>query len=53
LANVAGVVDTWGHPFELGVTAEVFGTNRSDQGLPNFDFAVRSAVTGPIRPAAD
>jgi transcriptional regulator GlxA family with amidase domain len=49
LANVSCVVDTWGHPFELGVAAEVFGTDRSDQGLPNFDFAVCSAVTGPIR----
>ena len=31
------------HPFELGVVCEVFGLDRSDEGLPVYDFAVASA----------
>ncbi|NUR64146.1 MAG: helix-turn-helix domain-containing protein [Streptomyces sp.] len=31
------------HPFELGVVCEVFGIDRSDEGLPTYDFAVASA----------
>src|SRR5262249_23294143 len=31
------------HPFELGVVCEVFGIDRSDEGLPVYDFAVASA----------
>ena len=38
--NVAvPVVDTVS-PFELAVPCEVFGLDRSDQGLPAWDFAV-------------
>jgi transcriptional regulator GlxA family with amidase domain len=36
-------------PFELGVVAEVFGTDRSDDGLPLYDFAVCSHDGGPVR----
>ncbi len=35
-------------PFELGVVCEVFGIDRSDQGLPDFDFAVVAAEPGPV-----
>jgi transcriptional regulator GlxA family with amidase domain len=35
-------------PFELGVVCEVFGINRSDQGLPSFDFAVVSENALPV-----
>lgn len=43
LKNVAAVLLDGVHPFELGVVCEVFGTDRSDDGLPVYDFAVASA----------
>jgi len=36
-------------PFELGVVCEVFGTDRSDDGLPVYDFAVVAGEDGPLR----
>jgi AraC family transcriptional activator FtrA len=42
LKNVAVVVLDGVAPFELGVLCEVFGTDRSAQGLPRYDFAVCS-----------
>ena len=36
-------------PFELGVICEVFGSDRSDDGLPVYDFAVVAAGPGPVR----
>lgn len=36
-------------PFELGVACEVFGFDRSDEGLPTYDFSVIAAVPEPIR----
>ncbi|GGO33971.1 MULTISPECIES: helix-turn-helix domain-containing protein [Streptomyces] len=47
LTNVAAVVLDGVHPFELGVVSEVFGLDRSDEGLPVYDFAVASAE-GPV-----
>ncbi|MDH6452784.1 MULTISPECIES: helix-turn-helix domain-containing protein [unclassified Streptomyces] len=47
LTNVAAVVLDGVNPFELGVVCEVFGTDRSDDGLPVYDFAVASAE-GPV-----
>ncbi|MFI6641369.1 helix-turn-helix domain-containing protein [Streptomyces sp. NPDC050504] len=47
LKNVAAVVLDGVHPFELGVVCEVFGFDRSDEGLPVHDFAVVSAE-GPV-----
>jgi transcriptional regulator GlxA family with amidase domain len=51
LRNVVAVVDRQVHPFELGVACEVFGIDRSDDGLPRFDFAVcatgRAPLSGP------
>jgi transcriptional regulator GlxA family with amidase domain len=35
-------------PFELGVLCEVFGIDRSDEGLPAFDFAVCSPDGQPV-----
>lgn len=35
--------------FGLGVTAEVFGCDRSAEGLPRYDFAVTAAEPGVIR----
>ncbi|MCQ4191879.1 helix-turn-helix domain-containing protein [Streptomyces parvulus] len=43
LENVAAVLLDGVHPFELGVVCEVFGIDRSDEGLPVYDFAVVSA----------
>lgn len=43
LKNVVAVLLDGVHPFELGVVCEVFGLDRSDQGLPVYDFAVASA----------
>ncbi|MDC0768047.1 helix-turn-helix domain-containing protein [Streptomyces sp. HD] len=43
LRNVAAVLLDGVHPFELGVVCEVFGLDRSDEGLPTYDFAVASA----------
>ncbi|MFJ2516694.1 GlxA family transcriptional regulator [Streptomyces griseoviridis] len=42
LRNVTAVVLDGVNPFELGVVCEVFGTDRSDDGLPVYDFAVAS-----------
>ncbi|MFH8794529.1 GlxA family transcriptional regulator [Streptomyces sp. NPDC017941] len=47
LTNVAAVALDGVHPFELGVVSEVFGLDRSDEGLPVYDFAVASAE-GPV-----
>jgi transcriptional regulator GlxA family with amidase domain len=35
--------------FGLGVTAEIFGCDRSAEGLPSYDYAVTAAVPGVIR----
>ena len=53
LQNVAVVILNGFTPFELGVLCEVFGVDRTDDGLPAYDFAVVSgeAVTGAGQPA--
>ncbi|MGW1278198.1 GlxA family transcriptional regulator [Streptomyces tsukubensis] len=43
LSNVAVPLLDTVHPFELGVLCEVFGLDRSDDGMPVYDFAVVSA----------
>ena len=35
--------------FELGVASEVFGTDRSDRGIPTWDFALCLDRPGPVR----
>lgn len=45
LHDVVALLGGTVHPFELGVVCEVFGIDRSDEGLPSFDFAV-CASTG-------
>lgn len=52
LKNVAAVVLDGFEPFELGVLCEVFGTDRTDEGLPGYDFAVVAGEDGPLRSAA-
>ncbi|MFF9047969.1 GlxA family transcriptional regulator [Streptomyces parvulus] len=49
LENVAAVLLDGVHPFELGVVCEVFGIDRSDEGLPVYDFAVVSAEGPSLR----
>jgi transcriptional regulator GlxA family with amidase domain len=49
LKNVAVAVLDGFSPFELGVVCEVFGSDRSDEGLPGYDFAVVAGEAGPLR----
>lgn len=49
LKNVAVLVPNGFGVFELGVVCEVFGTDRTDDGLPAYDFAVVAAEPGPLR----
>ncbi|MEV5429936.1 helix-turn-helix domain-containing protein [Streptomyces sp. NPDC052701] len=51
LQNVAVALLDGVNPFELGVVCEVFGTDRSDDGLPVYDFAVASAEGPALRSA--
>ncbi|WP_030860238.1 GlxA family transcriptional regulator [Streptomyces sp. NRRL S-37] len=49
LQNVAAVLLDGVNPFELGVVCEVFGVDRSDDGLPVYDFAAASADGPAVR----
>ncbi len=49
LGKVVAVALNGVAPFELGVLCEVFGIDRSDDGLPRYDFAVVAADPPPIR----
>ncbi len=40
LRDVVVILGTEVHPFELGTLCEVFGLDRSEDGLPGFEFAV-------------
>jgi transcriptional regulator GlxA family with amidase domain len=48
LRDVVALVDRRIHPFELGVVCEVFGLDRTADGLPAFDFAVCAARSGSL-----
>jgi transcriptional regulator GlxA family with amidase domain len=49
LRNVAVVVLNDFRPFEFGTICEVFGIDRSDDGLPSYDFAVVAGEPPPLR----
>ncbi|MFI9581467.1 helix-turn-helix domain-containing protein [Streptomyces sp. NPDC052236] len=49
LKNVAAVLLSEVHPFELGVVCEVFGLDRGADGLPVYDFAAVSAEGPTVR----
>jgi transcriptional regulator GlxA family with amidase domain len=49
LRNVAVVVVHGFQPFEFGTICEVFGLDRSDDGLPGYDFAVVAGESAPVR----
>ncbi len=48
MKTVACVVQEGFSPFEFGVACEAFGLDRSDDGVPNFDFRVVTAEPGAI-----
>ena len=48
LTNVAVVVYDGVAPFELGVLCEAWGTDRSDQGIQTFDFAICAPRPGRV-----
>jgi transcriptional regulator GlxA family with amidase domain len=52
LKNVAVVIMNGFTPFELGVLCEVFGVDRTDDGLPAYDFAVVSGEAAASGEAA-
>lgn len=49
LERVAVVVLPGVAPFELGVTCELFGLDRSDMGVPRIDFRLVTPDPGPVR----
>ncbi|MFH5824988.1 helix-turn-helix domain-containing protein [Georgenia sp. AZ-5] len=46
--NVVALVYDGVSPFELGVVCEAWGIDRSDMGLPTFDFAVCAPRAGAV-----
>lgn len=52
LQNVVAVAIPGVHPFELGVACEVFGIDRTDMGLPVYDFDLVSARPGKVPTAS-
>ena len=53
LRNVAVVVVNGFLPFEFGTICEVFGVDRTDDGLPSYDFAVVAGEPSPLRAHID
>jgi AraC family transcriptional regulator, transcriptional activator FtrA len=49
LTNVVAVLDHGFSTFEFAIPCEVFGVDRSAQGMPKFDFSVVSVRPGPVR----
>ena len=49
MKTVACVIDNGFAPFEFGVACEAFGLDRSDDGVPNFDFRVVAPRAGVVR----
>jgi AraC family transcriptional activator FtrA len=50
MANRVAVIALDGiAPFELGVVAEVFGVDRTDLGMPRYDFTVCGVDGAPVR----
>jgi transcriptional regulator GlxA family with amidase domain len=48
MRTVACIVTPGFAPFEFGVACEAFGLDRSDDGVPNFDFRVVTPVPGAV-----
>jgi len=52
IRSVAVVVDHDVAPFELGVACELFGLDRSDQGLPVYGFTLAAITPGEVTTTA-
>ena len=52
ISNIAVPVADGVAPFELGVACELFGMDRSADGLPRYDFGLASVRGGPVRTTA-
>ncbi|MFE6734792.1 GlxA family transcriptional regulator [Microbacterium sp. NPDC057650] len=48
MKTVACIIQPGFAPFEFGIACEVFGLDRSDDGVPNFDFRVVAADAGEV-----
>jgi transcriptional regulator GlxA family with amidase domain len=48
MRTVAVIVQEGFAPFEFGVACEAFGLDRSDEGVPNFDFRVVTPDPGAV-----
>ncbi|HKY67373.1 MAG TPA: helix-turn-helix domain-containing protein [Acidimicrobiales bacterium] len=48
IRSVAALVGRRAAAFELGIACQVFGLDRSDDGLPTYDFAVCAPRAGPV-----
>lgn len=49
MKTVACIVLDGFAPFEFGVACEAFGLDRSDDGVPNFDFRILAPDVGPVK----
>lgn len=49
MRTVACVIDDGFTPFEFGIACEAFALDRTDDGVPNFDFRVVAPDPGPMR----
>ena len=49
MKTVAVIVQDGFAPFEFGVACEAFGLDRSDDGIPNFDFRVVTPTPGVVQ----
>lgn len=49
MKTVACIVQEGFAPFEFGVACEAFGLDRTEDGVPNFDFRVVAPVPGAVR----
>ena len=48
IEDVVAVVGTRVAPFELGILCQVFGLDRSDEGLPRHDFGICALTPGEV-----
>jgi len=48
MESVAVIVQPGFAPFEFGLACEAFGLDRSDDGIPNFDFRICAAEPGLV-----
>ncbi len=48
MRSVAVVIQPGFAPFEFGLACEAFGLDRSDDGIPNFDFRIVAPDPGVV-----